>query len=173
MCLPLTPAANHGCVVVVVAIAQATIDLYQANAKSLIAYASTLVGPSNAEDLVSNAMVRVFDRVDLGTVENPRGYLFTAVLNQARSEGRSSLARRRRESAALAPERTTSTGPSSGLDELGVLGDLSTRERAVIYLTYWEDMAVADVADCLGVSDGSVRSYLARARDKIRKAIHQ
>ncbi len=155
----------------VVAIAQATIDLYQANAKSLIAYASTLVGPSNAEDLVSDAMVRVFDRVDLAAIDNPRGYLFTAVLNQARSDGRSLQARRRRESAASVPTQVASTTPPSGLDELGVLGELSTRERAVIYLTYWEDMGVGDVAACLGVSDGSVRSYLARARDKIRKTI--
>lgn len=168
----MTPGVRHGCVVQVVVIAQATIDLYQDNAKSLIAYASTLVGPSNAEDLVSDTMVRVFDRVDLGAIENPRGYLFTAVLNQARSDGRSSQARRRRESVVSIPGRVA-PAQTSGLDELGVLGSLSTRERAVIYLTYWEDMAVGDVAACLGVSDGSVRSYLARARDKIRKAISQ
>lgn len=164
----------------VVAISQATIDCYQTNAKSLMAYATTLVGPARAEDLVADTMVGIFSRVDLGAVENPRGYLFRSVLNQARSNGRRDAARRRRERAV--GSRSMGGGPVDAgpdghgraprvADELGLLAGLSTRERAVIYLTYWEDMAVADVAHCLGVSDGSVRRYLARARTKIRKEL--
>lgn len=149
--------------------AQETIDLYRTHAKSLIAYASTLVGPSQAEDLVSETMMRILDRVDLSKVGNPRAYLFTSVLNRARSESRSRSARRRRE---LASTAGADICPAPTLaDELGVLRCLSTRERAVIYLTYWEDMTVADVAACLDLSDGTVRRYLARARNKIRKEL--
>ena len=151
--------------------AQATIDLYRAHAKGLINYATTLVGASNAEDLVSEAMVTIFDRIDLAEVTDPRAYLFTCVLNQARSTGRRDSARRRRE-LVTSGRGTTAPGPTAS-DELGVLHALSTRERAVIYLTYWEDMSVADVATCLGLGDGTVRRYLARARSKIRKELER
>lgn len=151
------------------AVAKATIDLYQTHAKSLIGYASTLVGPSQAEDLVSDAMVKVFHGVDLGAVSNPRAYLFTCVLNQARSDARQMVARRHRE--LIVSTRSGIAPPPKASDELGLLGVLSTRERAVIYLTYWEDMAIEDVAACLGLANGTVRRYLARARDKIRKEI--
>ncbi len=140
------------------------------HAKSLIGYASSLVGPSLAEDLVADAMVTVFDRVDLSTVSNPRAYLFTCVLNQARSNARRFSAERRREVVVSNAARSTVPSPTA-TDELGVLAVLSTRERAVIYLTYWEDLGVDDVAACLGLGSGTVRRYLARARAKIRKEI--
>lgn len=151
------------------AVTQATIDLYQMHAKSLIGYASTLVGPSHAEDLVADAMVKVFDRVDLAAVSNPRAYLFTCVLNQARSNSRRLATRRRRELSASHHSRQSSA--QEAIDELGLLEVLSARERAVIYLTYWEDMTVGEVADCLGLANGTVRRYLARARAKIRKEL--
>lgn len=151
------------------AVTQATIDFYQMHAKSLIGYASTLVGPSQAEDLVSDAMVKVFDGVDLGAISDPRAYLFACVLNQARSNTRQLTTRRRRELIVSGCSR--SAPPPEVTDELGLLDVLSTRERAVIYLTYWEDMAVSDVAACLGLANGTVRRYLARARAKIRKEL--
>lgn len=151
------------------AVKQATIDLYQTHAKSLIGYASTLVGPSQAEDLVADAMVKVFDRVDLEAVSNPRAYLFACVLNQARSNARKLTTRRRRE--LVASTRSWPSPPPETADELGLLEVLSTRERAVIYLTYWEDMTIGDVASHLGLADGTVRRYLARARTKIRKEL--
>lgn len=165
----LTPGRDRDCVTQVVAVSQGTIDLYQTHAKSLIGYASTLVGPSLAEDLVADAMVTVFERVDLAAMANPRAYLFTCVLNQARSDARRDAARRQRER--FVGRRDGAAPPPTIADELGVLAVLSTRERAVIYLTYWEDLTVGDVADHLGLSDGTVRRYLARARAKIRKEL--
>ncbi len=49
---------------------------------------------------------------------------------------------------------------------------LSVRQRAVVYLTYWEDMTDQMAADHLGISAGSVRRHLARARDHLRKVLH-
>jgi RNA polymerase sigma-70 factor (ECF subfamily) len=56
-------------------------------------------------------------------------------------------------------------------DELGVFGVLSLRERAVVHLTYWEDLAPRDVAAVLKVSEGAVKRYLARARGKLREVL--
>jgi len=50
--------------------------------------------------------------------------------------------------------------------------ELSVRQRAVVYLTYWEDMTDEAVAVHLGISAGSVRRHLARARKHLRRVLH-
>ena len=54
---------------------------------------------------------------------------------------------------------------------LAVLDSLSVQQRAVTYLTYWQDFSVAQVAEALGVGDGTVRRQLARARSRLRGAL--
>ena len=49
--------------------------------------------------------------------------------------------------------------------------DLSVQQRAVTYLTYWHDLSVPQVAEALGVRDGTVRRQLARARARLRGAL--
>jgi RNA polymerase sigma factor (sigma-70 family) len=48
---------------------------------------------------------------------------------------------------------------------------LSARQRAVIVLTYWADLDPRHVAERLGISEGSVRRHLARARAHLRKVL--
>ena len=52
-----------------------------------------------------------------------------------------------------------------------LLDGLSEQQRAVVYLAYWEDWTAADIAAHLGVSDGTVRRQLARARAKLREEL--
>jgi len=47
------------------------------------------------------------------------------------------------------------------------------QQRAVIHLTYWEDLTPSVVATRLGVSEGTVRRQLARARDRLRKVLDE
>ena len=49
---------------------------------------------------------------------------------------------------------------------------LSVRQRAVVYLTYWEDMTNQMTADYLGISAGSVWRHLARAKTHLRRELH-
>jgi RNA polymerase sigma factor (sigma-70 family) len=51
------------------------------------------------------------------------------------------------------------------------VGTLSLRQRAVVVLTYWADLDPATIAERLGISDGSVRRHLARARARLREAL--
>ena len=51
------------------------------------------------------------------------------------------------------------------------VGRLSVMQRAVVYLTYWEDLTPAAVAARLDVSEGTVKRHLARARSKLRKVL--
>jgi RNA polymerase sigma-70 factor (ECF subfamily) len=54
---------------------------------------------------------------------------------------------------------------------LDAIGRLSVRQRAVVYLTYWDDLEPADAAERLGISEGSVRRHLARARANLRRTL--
>jgi RNA polymerase sigma factor (sigma-70 family) len=51
------------------------------------------------------------------------------------------------------------------------VASLSVRQRAVIVLTYWADLDPCSVADWLGISEGSVRRHLARARARLREVL--
>jgi RNA polymerase sigma factor (sigma-70 family) len=51
------------------------------------------------------------------------------------------------------------------------VGKLSVRQRAVIVLTYWADLDPPTVAERLGISEGSVRRHLARARAHLREVL--
>jgi RNA polymerase sigma-70 factor (ECF subfamily) len=48
---------------------------------------------------------------------------------------------------------------------------LSPGERTAVLLFYRQDMSIADVAQVLGVTAGSVKTLLFRAREKLRKTI--
>lgn len=52
------------------------------------------------------------------------------------------------------------------------LVELSPQQRAFIHLTYWEDLTPASIAQALDVSEGTVKRQLARARARLRKALH-
>jgi RNA polymerase sigma factor (sigma-70 family) len=54
---------------------------------------------------------------------------------------------------------------------LDAIGRLSVRQRAVVYLTYWDDLDPAATAELLGISEGSVRRHLARARANLRRTL--
>lgn len=50
------------------------------------------------------------------------------------------------------------------------VSSLSQGERTAVLLFYKQDMAIAEVANVLGVTTGSVKTLLFRAREKLRKA---
>jgi RNA polymerase sigma factor (sigma-70 family) len=54
---------------------------------------------------------------------------------------------------------------------LDALAALPPRARAVVVLRYWADLTVAQVADVLGCSPGSVTSHNADALDKLRAVL--
>jgi DNA-directed RNA polymerase specialized sigma24 family protein len=54
---------------------------------------------------------------------------------------------------------------------LDALASLPPRARAVVVLRYWADLSVAQVADVLGCSPGSVMGHNADALDKLRAVL--
>ena len=52
-----------------------------------------------------------------------------------------------------------------------MLDSLSPQQRAVVYLSYWHDYSPIQVAEMIGVSEGTVRRQLARARARLREVL--
>ncbi|MGD2102120.1 MAG: sigma factor-like helix-turn-helix DNA-binding protein [Acidimicrobiia bacterium] len=127
----------------------------------LIRYANALVGPSEGEDIVMTVVGRTLKRVRLSDLDNPKGYLLKAVLNEARGLGR------RASSVQLGDVLTEGADPGMA-EVVDVLMALPTRQRAAIYLHYWEGLGVSDTAQAMGVGPGTVKRYLHLARKKLK-----
>ena len=141
---------------------------YAEHAPRLVALATALAGPSSAEDVVSAAVIRVLGSPGWPDVKNRGAYLTRAVVNEVRTAHRTDLRREARERRAARPD--TGEVPSDPVPEIiGALAALPLRQRAVIFLTYWADMTPGAVAAELGISEGSVRQHLTRARRSLRR----
>jgi RNA polymerase sigma factor (sigma-70 family) len=46
-------------------------------------------------------------------------------------------------------------------------------QRAVVFLSYWEDMRPAEIARTLGVSEGTVHRQLARGEARLRRVLDE
>src|SRR5262249_43580003 len=100
-------------------------------------------------------------------VDDPGAYLTRALVNAAGDARRRDHARRRRE-LAVAGWPQPLPAATSGTD---VLRRLSPTQAAVVYLLYWEDATIPDAARRLGVSEGTVRKQLDRAKRRLRKVM--
>jgi RNA polymerase sigma-70 factor (ECF subfamily) len=132
-------------------------------------FAASLVGPSEAGDLVSEVVVATLQHRSLSSLDNPRAYLMQAVLNRARSRGRH-LERERR---ALARHGTPSVPDPAEVisDVTQAVAGLPPQQRAAIFLVYWEDMVPSEVARMLGLRPGTIRRYLHLARKRLGRLL--
>jgi RNA polymerase sigma factor (sigma-70 family) len=144
-------------------------DIYQRLAPELIRMATALVGRVDAADVLSSAVVKALASPSWPEVVNHRAYLYRAVFNEANSWLRKSAQRRAGE--ARVPVEDRWELPHLRPDVRRAVARLSVRQRAVVVLTYWADLAPAAVAERLGISEGAVRRHLARARSSLRRVL--
>ena len=50
---------------------------------------------------------------------------------------------------------------------------LSEKYRTVIILKYFNEFSVKEIADIMGAPEGSVKAYLSRARDELRRILKE
>lgn len=153
--------------------------------RALVGYAYVLCGDQRyAEDLVQDALVKVFARLRRregtggGTGVHPlddhggttEAYVRRAILTLYLDEYR----RRRRWTGVkhLVATDDRARGPESGAtaraDVAAALARLAPRERACVVLRYFEDLTVPQIAEALGLAQGTVKRYLADATATLR-----
>lgn len=137
-------------------------ELYERLAPELIRFATTLVGPADAEDLLGSAVIKAITAPAWGRIDNKRAYLYRILVNEAHSTRRSRTRRRNREVRMYRRDDFEHELVDPSL--MRALRTLSVRQRAVIHLTYWVDLAPAQVAATLDMSLRTVERDLTNAR---------
>ncbi|MFB9718683.1 SigE family RNA polymerase sigma factor [Planobispora longispora] len=145
-------------------------DFVSARSPALMRLAYLLTGGDQhaAEDLLQSALARSAAR--WRTVEEPEAYVRQVMYRQ-----QVSWWRRRRETTFAEPPDRAEAGGDDGTAgvELRIvmrraLARLTSRQRAVLVLRYYEDLPEAEVAGILGCSVGTVRSTTHRSLAKLR-----
>jgi RNA polymerase sigma factor (sigma-70 family) len=160
------------------------IDLYRRYYVNLCRTAELLVDDrGRAEELVQDAFTRTFaGRQAVREVSVAPGYLRRAVIHACHSE----LRRRRVErrlglGVAAASLEVVYERPASGADFAEAFGDsemltralrsLTSRQREAIVLRYYADLDEDAIAAAMGCSNGTVKSQLAKAREKLARLL--
>ncbi len=137
-------------------------EIYRKNRDDLIRYATVLVGPTAAEDVVSTVVLRVLARRRLVDLDDARAYLFRAVLNESRTR----LTRRR--SPLTITDKADAPVVDTEPEVLVAVLALPAQQRAATYLVYWAGMSVAETSTLMGIRPGTVKRYLHLARRSLK-----
>jgi RNA polymerase sigma-70 factor (ECF subfamily) len=121
-----------------------------------------------AEELTQEAFVRVFERWDrVGTMEDPRGYLYRTAMNVVRSRYRRSLLAARRTLGLTRPDDAI-----AAVDErdaaMRALADLSPQQRAAVVLVDLLDFSSEEAARVLGIRPSTLRMHTSRAHKALK-----
>ena len=144
-------------------------EIYTKYASELVRFATSLVGPTDAADVVSEAVVKSMWSTMWPSVVNPRAYLYQAVLNESRMHHRGTMRRRAHETRATSMEMVTLS--VVGVDVWEAMGSLTIPQRACVFLRYWEGMTTVEIGEELAMSTRSVRRQLARSRTSLGRIL--
>lgn len=153
--------------------------LVLAHQEPVFRYAYLLLGdPDDAEDIAQETFLRAWRYLGRFDTTRPlRPWLLSITSNLAsnrrRSAGRylSALMRvfRDEPSPATIEEKSTQRIQADHLRE--AIKILNKTDQQIIYLRYFLDLSVADTAETLNIAQGTVKSRLSRALEKLRKVI--
>jgi RNA polymerase sigma-70 factor (ECF subfamily) len=148
-------------------------DFYRAEYARMVALCSGILGRrAGADDLVQDAMVEAYRRWDrLAYYDLPRAWVRRVVVQRA-----AKAARKRRHE--LDAHHRVATLPAFVAEQVelddelrAALAQLPVQQRTVMALHYLEDLSVADVADELGIAEGTVKTHLSRGRLRLSAQI--
>ena len=128
--------------------------------------------PHHADDLVQAGLERMYVAWPrTHTVADPGAYLRTIVVRQAISESRRPW--RREHSTDVLPEtgHDGAAGTVLQLDLARALQSLTLKQRAIVVMRYVEDRSVGEVAQVMGIAEGTVKRQSADAVAKLRRTL--
>jgi RNA polymerase sigma-70 factor (ECF subfamily) len=143
-------------------------EVYDASYGRLVLQLFALCGDlADAEDAVQEAFVkaigqgRAFDRV-----LNPEAWLRTAALNHQRNAWRHAKVVNRFRGTVPGAQATPELSPDR-VAVVKALAGLDADQRTAIVLHHLADLGTAEIARELGVPEGTVKSRLARGRERL------
>ena len=149
------------------------VDFFVARAPALRRTAYAMCGDWQvAEDLVQTTFVRLYVHWSRVRRETADAYARRILTNLFLSGRR---ARGREFPTDLLPDRAAPSAVADiaggRVDVAAALAGLPARQRAVVALRYVDDLPVSQVAELLGLAEGTVKSHCARAAEALRTAL--
>ena len=143
-------------------------ELYDASYRRLVVQIYAICGDlAEAEDAVQDAFVTALrKRPQLARVSNPEAWVRTVALNSVRHRWRHTSVVRRYQAKVPGPQRPVEVGPEH-VAIVTALEEVDAHQREAVVLHYLADIPVADIALQLGVPEGTVKSRLSRARERL------
>ena len=134
---------------------------------------SILRNEQDAQDAVQEAVTQAFAR--LHTLRDPakfKPWLLRILVNTCYD-----ACRRRRSTVYLEAVEETLAAPQSDCEERMSLWSavmrLPEEQKAVVTLFYYEDLPIRAIGEVLGVTQGTVKTRLSRARGRLRQMLDQ
>jgi RNA polymerase sigma-70 factor (sigma-E family) len=154
----------------------AVTHLYAAHYRALVRLAALLLREtSTSEEVVQDAFVGLHGAWRrLEDPDRALAYLRRSVVNGARSALRHRTVVERHAAAPMPHSASAEHGALLALEHAQVLAALRTlpeRQREVLVLRYYVDLAEADIAEAMGISRGAVKSHASRGMAALRTAL--
>jgi RNA polymerase sigma-70 factor (ECF subfamily) len=135
--------------------------------------------PSGAEEVVQDAFVRAFHHLDAYDSSRPfYPWIATIAVRLAQNWLVRHHRARTREGTGLTPDHHAQAGEADALMSMiaderdrrlwSTVAALPSGERTAVILYYRQDLSVSEIASALGVTAGTVKTMLFRARQKLR-----
>ena len=106
--------------------------------------------PDDAHDIATSAFLRVTNSTGWVGLDQPQSYLFRAVSSEAHNHQPQRSRRWCRDLHTITAHDATDNPVD--VDVIRALSKLTIAQRSVVFLTYWNNMTEAAVADTLGLS---------------------
>lgn len=119
---------------------------------------------TDAEDCYQNIFFKLYKALKKGDIPNPKAWLLRVTVNECRS-----LLRYRLRHTVVSLDEISEVPVSEKDNEIWQLVmSLPQKYRDVIYLYYYEDMSVEEIAEFTKTKPNTVKSQLMRGREKLK-----
>jgi RNA polymerase sigma-70 factor (sigma-E family) len=142
---------------------------------ALVRVAALLVSGdmAKAEDVVQTALTRLYLAWPRVRSDTAGAYARRCVVNAAMDDRRSLFSRREQVSAQLPDFAAADPQDGDATAMMALLATLPAGMRAAVVLRYVEGLSIAEAAEAMGCSGGTVKSQSARGLERLREAMPQ
>jgi RNA polymerase sigma factor (sigma-70 family) len=147
-------------------------DFYRAEMPRLVALARALCGPTLADDVAQEAMLAAYRKWEhVQDLQYPAGWVRRTCANLAVSQYRRRLVELRAVTRLASRPKPMPLEPLDDEFWTAVLR-LPARQAQSVALRYVYELEIADIAQTLEISEGSVKQHLSRARTRLAQDLH-
>lgn len=126
---------------------------------------SIVLSKEDAEDVVSEAVLKAYSHLkDLRHVKKMKSWIFQIIVNESKN-----CLKKRNQMQFYEEMDYGSQQDEENSDLFEFVCQLEERFREVIILYYFEEFKVKEIARILGITEGTVKSRLSRARLKLKR----